>query len=91
MSRGFIASLLGIAMTLLSWYGPWAWPAWPAFTALRLVFGSGQSWLELPEPRKAAIVVVLIAINVAFWGGVAYAAMRVARATSPSKAIRPGA
>jgi len=72
ISGGFAAALFGIAMTLLSWYGPWAWPAWPALTTLHLLFGSGFD--ELPYNGRAAVVVMLIVINVGFWGGVAYGA-----------------
>jgi hypothetical protein len=75
MSRGFMSALAGIGMTLFSWYGPWAWPAWPAFATLHLIFGSGQSWIELAEPQRAWILVVIIAINVAFWGALAFGAM----------------
>ena len=34
ISRGFIAALGGIGMTLLAWFGSWAWPGWPASLAL---------------------------------------------------------
>ncbi len=69
MSRGFLAALAGIAMTLFAWFGPWAWPAWPAFTAIGLVFGKG-GFSELPYGAKAITVVALIVLNVAFWAGV---------------------
>ncbi len=67
VSRGFLCSLLGIGMTIFSWYGPWAWPAWPAFAVLNLVFGNGAAWQELPYGQRAAVVVVLIIINSGFW------------------------
>ena len=76
MSRGFLASLTGIGLTILSWYGPWEWPAWPAFTVIRLVFGKGQSWLELPYNTRAAVLMGLIAINVGVWAAVAIALMK---------------
>ena len=79
MSRGFVCALFGIAMTLLSWYGPWAWPAAPAFATLHLLYGSGASWTELPESQRAAMLVLLIAINVAFWGAALWALMRLRR------------
>ena len=34
MSRGFPSASAGIAMTIFSWYGPWEWPAWPAFAVI---------------------------------------------------------
>ncbi len=71
MSRGFIASLSGLAVTLFAWYGPWAWPAWPAFTAIDLVFGH-TGFAEYPFAIRSAIVVLLIVLNVAFWGLVTY-------------------
>lgn len=77
MSRGFIAALLGIAVTIVSWYGPWEWPAWPALTALRLLFGGNDAWQEMTYGARAAVMALLIAVNCGFWGGIAFAAMRV--------------
>ena len=85
MSRTFSSLLTGIAMTLFSWYGPWEWPAWPAFTAVRIAFGSG-GYDDLPYAQKAAVLVGLIVLNVTFWaaavwlGAAAYA--RWSRAAS---------
>ncbi|GAC1429108.1 MAG: hypothetical protein NVSMB68_01270 [Thermoanaerobaculia bacterium] len=76
MSRGFISSLIGLAVTLLSWYGPWAWPAWPAFTAIDLVFGH-TGFAEYSFAIRSAIVVMLIVLNVSFWAVVAYAVTRL--------------
>ncbi len=76
MSRGFIAALIGLAMTLLAWYGPWAWPAWPAFTAIDLVFGH-TGFADYLFGVRSAIVVVLIVLNVSFWGVIAYGLMRL--------------
>jgi hypothetical protein len=74
MSRGFVAALAGIAMTLLAWYGPWAWPAWPAFMVIDLVFGHG-GFADLPYATRSAVVVVLIIVNVSAWGAVAFGVM----------------
>lgn len=66
VSRGFASALGGIAMTLFAWYGPWAWPAWPAFTAIDLLFGKG-GYAELPYAQRAATLVGLIVANSGFW------------------------
>ena len=70
MSRGFLSSLGGIALTLLAWYGPWEWPAWPAFAVIEVVFGTGGWYLDLPFAQRAVVIVVLIAINVGVWAAV---------------------
>lgn len=75
MSRTFLSALIGLAMTLLSWYGPWAWPAWPAFTAIDLVFGR-TGFAEYPFAVRSAIVLFLIVLNVSFWGAIAWVLMR---------------
>ena len=91
MSRGFLSALAGIAMTVFSWYGPWEWPAWPAFAVIDLVFGTGGWYLDLSFAARAAVIVILIAINVAAWAAVAYllagAAANAGR-RDPSKATR---
>ena len=82
MSRGFACALFGIAMTLFSWFGPWEWPAWPAFTTLDVLFGDRTSWAELPTAARGAVLVALIVVNSGFWGGVAalaFATVRKAR------------
>jgi hypothetical protein len=77
MSRGFISALAGIAMTLFAWYGPWAWPAWPAFTLIDLLFGSNTAFADLPFATRT--ITMLIIVNVAFWGAVVWIAMRAVR------------
>ena len=72
MSRGFLSALAGIAMTIFSWYGPWEWPAWPAFAVIDLVFGTGAWYQDLSFGARAVVIVILIAINVAAWAGVAW-------------------
>ena len=79
MSRGFIAALAGIAMTLFAWYGPWAWPAWPAFTTIDVLFGSNTAFAELPCAVRAVTITMLIIVNVTFWGAVVWIAMRAIR------------
>ena len=83
MSRGFLSALAGIAMTIFSWYGPWEWPAWPAFAVIHVVFGSGGWYLDLSFAARAAVIVILIAINVAAWAGVAYLLARVIARSMP--------
>jgi hypothetical protein len=76
ISRGFIAALCGIAMTLLAWFGSWAWPGWPASLALD-VLGRFSSFADLPRTAKASVVVILIVINVGTWALLVRAAMEV--------------
>ncbi|MGZ5494549.1 MAG: hypothetical protein ACXWHG_13165 [Thermoanaerobaculia bacterium] len=83
MSRGFVSALIGIAMTLLAWFGPWAWPAWPAFTAIDLVFGR-TGFADYPFGVRSAVVLFLIVLNVSFWGAIAYGTVTaLKRATRP--------
>lgn len=63
-------------MTLLAWFGPWEWPAWPAFTLIELAFGTHTAFGELPFAVRATTVTLLIVANVAFWGAMAWAALR---------------
>jgi hypothetical protein len=73
MSRGFVCALGGVAMTLIAWYGPWAWPGWPAFALIELAFGSHAAFSELSYATRAAAVLVLIVVNVAFWAALFWA------------------
>jgi hypothetical protein len=66
MSRGFIATLGGIALTLLAWFGSWVWPGWPASFALDAL-GHYSAFPDLPRGAKVAVVVALIVINVGTW------------------------
>ncbi len=88
MSRGFIASLAGIAITILAWYGPWEWPAWPAFAIIRLAFGTQSNFVDLPFATRAVFVVLLIVANVAFWTSAARGTIAVA--TFLRKRLTPG-
>ncbi len=76
MSRGFISALVGIAMTIFSWYGPWSWPAWPAYTVMAMV---RTNFADLPYLTKGAFVVLLIIVNVGVWATIAYGLLTVAR------------
>ncbi len=71
LSRAFLCAMFGIAMTIFSWYSPWAWPAWPALGTIAVFFGSHTSYADLPHVTKAAFAVLLIIINVAVWAGAA--------------------
>ncbi len=70
MSRGFISTLIGLAITIFSWVSPWAWPAWPALTLLSLA--------TRPETYtgRALFVIVLIVLNTAVWAAVTYIILR---------------
>ena len=80
MSRGFLCTLFGIAITAFGWIAPgWllpgGWPAWPGFLALRLAFGKhGADYLELSYAARATTLVVLIVINIATWALLAWLA-----------------
>jgi hypothetical protein len=80
VSRGFLAALGGIAMTLLAWFGSWAWPGWPASFAIDLL--GFADFAEFPRLAKSAVVVLLIIINVGTWAAVIRAAMLLVRKSS---------
>ena len=80
VSRGFLAALGGIAMTLLAWFGSWAWPGWPASFAIDLL--GFADFAELPRLAKSSVVVLLIIINVGTWALVLRAAMLLVRKSS---------
>ena len=71
MSRGFIAALGGIAMTIFAWWSPWAWPAWPSIVAFD-TFDHG-AFAELSHTGQSIVTVLLIALNVAVWALIARA------------------
>jgi hypothetical protein len=76
MSRGFVATLGGIALTLLAWFGSWVWPGWPASFALD-VLGRYSSFPDLPRLAKVVTVILLIVINVGAWALLIRAAMQL--------------
>ena len=89
VSRGFVCALLGVAMTLFSWYGPWSWPAWPALTIGRMI-GGQTSFYDLPYATRAMIIVLLIVINSAFWGAIAWGVWwTVQRLTARRRVLLP--
>jgi hypothetical protein len=67
VSRGFLCALGGVGLTLLAWYGPWAWPAWPAFVVIDVIWGSHSSFAELSYTARSIAVALLIAVNVGVW------------------------
>jgi hypothetical protein len=67
LSRNFICTLFGLAMTVFSWYAPWAWPAAPALATMRILVGTQTSFADLPYAARGAVLIVLIVINVAAW------------------------
>jgi hypothetical protein len=73
VSRGFIAALGGIAMTLLAWFGSWAWPGWPASFAIDVL--GMTDFADFPRLAKSAVVVLLIIINVGTWAAAFRTAM----------------
>jgi hypothetical protein len=80
VSRGFIAALGGIAMTLLAWFGSWAWPGWPASVAIDLL--GFADFAEFPHLAKSGVVILLIIINVGTWAAVIRAALLLVRKSS---------
>lgn len=85
MSRGFICATFGVAMTLFSWFSPWAWPAWPALTIMRLLVGTQTSFADLSYAVRGAVVVLLMVVNVAAWAVMAFGALRLAAAFRRSR------
>jgi hypothetical protein len=58
--------LTGLAMTILAWYGPWAWPGWPGATALDFALAHAAPSV-VPFGVKAAGMVALILLNSGAW------------------------
>lgn len=72
LSRPFVCVLIGLGMTLYSWFSRWAWPAFPALTTMQVVFGTHRDFADLPFAARGAFVVVLIVVNVAAWALIAW-------------------
>jgi hypothetical protein len=86
ISRTFVAALIGVGMLLVAWFGPWEWPAWPAFAVIQLMFGSHTVFADQPYSVRAAVVVLLIVVNVGVWAGVALGLMALGRRFASSRA-----
>ncbi len=86
-SIGFLCAAIGIALTIFSWYGPWAWPAWPAFAAMDVAFGSRNNFAELSYRARSIAVVVLIAWNSTFWALLARAGIATAQRLTRSARV----
>lgn len=67
LSRGFVSALAGIAISLLAWRGPWAWPAWPTVVATELVFSPERDFSDLGLPGQTLAIVGLMTLNIATW------------------------
>jgi hypothetical protein len=76
-SPGFLCALVGILVTALAWFGPWAWPAWPAMGVMAVAFSPARPFADLSYGMRSAVVVVLTFVNVACWALVALGLARV--------------
>jgi hypothetical protein len=82
--------MFGIAMTLFSWWSPWAWPGAPALAMIRILVGTQTSFADLPYATRAAVFVVLIVINVAAWAIAALiVSIVVQRLTARRRSVPP--
>jgi hypothetical protein len=77
LSRPFLCCLAGIAMTLFAWYGPWEWPGAPGFSILSTFFAGHYD--ELTYGQRAAVLVLLIVVNVGTWAVAAFALISFSR------------
>jgi hypothetical protein len=84
VSRGFACALAGVAITLLAWFGPWSWPAWPAFALLAVGFPPERSFAALPLAGRTAVIAAAIAVNVAAWAVAAALIPRLLRGRASS-------
>ena len=66
-------------MTIFSWYAPWAWPAWPALGAIKILVGTQTDFADLPNMIKGAVDLLLIVINIAAWALAAFGIWFIAR------------
>jgi hypothetical protein len=84
VSRGFACALAGVAITLLAWYGPWSWPAWPGLALLAVAFPPERSFALLPLAGRTAVIAIAIAVNVAAWGFATALLWRLVRGRAPA-------
>jgi hypothetical protein len=84
LSRDFVSLLIGCAVTVLAWFGPWSWPAAPAFLVLNRFFGG--NYADFPTPQRALVVALLITVNSFSWGVVAFALLSAVKKLTSKKA-----
>jgi hypothetical protein len=65
VSRGFVSSLAGLAITFYAWFSHSIWPGWPAIVVFDTLDRGRFS--ELSHAGQAVVTVLLIALNVAVW------------------------
>jgi hypothetical protein len=68
MSRGFISSLVGIAITIYAWFAHSVWPAWPSIVVFDALDHGG--FAELSPIGRAIVTILLIALNVFVWAAI---------------------
>lgn len=83
VSRGFLSALAGVAITVYAWFSSAIWPAWPALAVLPLV----GDHLDPSSRIREAVVVFLIALNVAAWGAAIHGIAILVRMMIGSRAI----
>jgi len=90
MSRGFTCILFGLAVSVCSWYVPYAFVSWPATFVVRMLAGRGVLFQDLPNAQRTAMFVVLLIINSAFWAAIAFAIWSIVqRLTARRRPVEP--
>jgi len=75
MSRGFVAAIIGVLITIGAWFAPWKLPGLPAIVALQLLSRSDTTYGDLSAIFRVTLVTGLIALNVTSWALVVYACL----------------